>query len=62
MLISQSDESQSNQVSAVIENLPTSFSDNAEVTLTDQEATVLYQPGDASEHADNQITVEHGVQ
>jgi len=62
MLISQSDESQSNQVSAVIENLPTSFSDNAEGTLTDQEATVLYQPGDDSGHADNQITVEHGVQ
>ena len=59
MLISQSDESQSNQVT---ENLPTSFSDNAEGTLTDQEATVLYQPGDASEHADNQLTVEHGVQ
>ena len=62
MLISQSDESQSNQVSAVIENLPMSFSDNAESTLTDQEDTVLYQPGDDSGHADNQITVEHGVQ
>ena len=39
-----------------------SFTDNAEVTLTDQEATVLYQPRDASGHADNQITIEHGVQ
>ena len=61
-MISQSDESQSNQVSAVIKNLPMSFSDNAEATLTDQEATVHYQPGDDSEHADNQITVGHGVQ
>ena len=59
---SHSSESQSNQVSADIEITPMASSVNPDVTLIDGDATVIYQPVGTTEHADNSITSDHGVQ
>ena len=59
---SHSSESQSNQVSADIEIMPMASSVNPDATLIDGDATVIYQPVGTTDHADNLITSEHGVQ
>ena len=56
-----SSESQNNQVSVDIE-IADGLRVNPDATLIDGDATVIYQPVGTTDHADNLITSEHGVQ
>jgi len=42
--------------------MPMASSVNPDATLIDGDATVIYQPVGTTDHADNLITSEHGVQ